>query len=354
MFRPVYLSALGFLLVFVTTATRARAERLLFQRGEALYVASANGKNARRLFAVGKPGEVLWAPSPDGRRIAWAVPAPRGGPVLDLAARPVAVFVADLSGQHQKRLLTTDTLRDRQGRPVTRMFPGREPAVRGADDLALWTLRSLAWSADGKSLYLSCALLGNLGGYATFVVDAATGAAVVDREGRWRSIAPVADVDARGTLLVGVGWVLPPDSSGVHPTPPGAPRSGPLLLVDLAQGRRTRVLPARSGSRAASPRGGASAPALSPDGTKIVCVVSESGLWQIDRTAGTSYRRLITDKRAAAPRWSLDGQRVLFLSAATPRAGGSPSRLYETAPLSAGKRRLLLTNVHRFFVLPGG
>jgi hypothetical protein len=200
--------------VLCALAPAARAERLVFQRGDALYLANRSGGEVRRLFAIGKPTDGGWAPSPDGRRVAWYAPVKENRPPgASLQDRPVVVWVADLSGQRRKRLFATDALRDLQRRRVTQLSVGGAPGA-----FKDWALDSLTWSADGKSLYLSCTLLNPTGGRATFVADAATGAVVVDAQGRWKSIAAVTQADARGPLLVGVGLDRLSGTAGARPT----------------------------------------------------------------------------------------------------------------------------------------
>jgi len=348
------------LLAAVAAGSAARAERLLFQRGDALYAAGADGKNARRLFAPGKAEEGIgWAPSPDGRRLAWFAPlplaldapAPDTGASAGLAARPVAVYLSDLGGQRRKRLLATNNLRDRQGRKVTTLFVGNEvPTENGASSLADWALDTLAWSADGRSLYLSCTFLPTVGGRATFVVDAATGACVVDGQGRWKNIAGMTQVDARGPLLVGVGLERTSDEGVV---PNAESKFAPLTVTNLAEGKTVSLLPATFSSKRRPPYATALAPALSPDARRIVFAALGQGLYLVD-TQGKAYRRLTTSPGDDQPRWSLDGKRILFLSAPTDAASPSAADLCEidVRPSGTPPRRLVLANVDRFFVVP--
>ena len=120
-----YTQVLAVFFASLSLVVAARAERILFQRGTALYVAGRDGKGARRLFEIGKPLEAVWAVSSDGHRIAWFAPVKVSASFsATLHSRPVGVWISDLSGVHSKRLLTTDTLHDRQGKRVTKLFVG--------------------------------------------------------------------------------------------------------------------------------------------------------------------------------------------------------------------------------------
>jgi hypothetical protein len=339
----------------------APEHRIVFQRGDALYVAGTDGRDVRRLFAIGRPLETLWAPAPDGRRVAWTQPL--GGaraPAANLEARPVAVWIAELSGKRRKRLLSIPgDLRDRLGRKVTRLFIARAPGAGGGEDgtgsFDDWALDALAWSADGKSLYLSCTATATQGGRATFVVDAQTGAAVIDAQGRWKSIVAATDVDARGPLLVGVGIDRTADA-GELPGP-AAGRFYPLLLTDLSEGKTVSLLPGGGGGTrfTAAERPAyalAAAPMLSPDRKSVAFAAIGNGIYLLD-IAGRNYRRLTDNPSDDTPRWSPDGKRVLFLSS-LPRAGQVLTELHEipVEPPTPASRRLVLGNVDRFFVVP--
>ncbi len=322
------------LLAGALVAAPARAERLVFQQGDALYVADADGQAVRRLFAIGG-GDTVWAPSPDGRRVAWLAPRAVGaaGVFSPLSEEPVTVWVSDLSGRGRRRLLATSDLRDRQGRRVTQLSAGDDAA--GA--FAQWGAPdSLAWSADGKSLYLSCA--SREGRYATFIVDAGTGTAVVDAQERWKSIAPMTQVDARGPLLVGVGAARQRAAS-------------PLLVADLAEGTIRSLPPADAAAANKLPPAGARHPALSPDAQTIVFAARGSGLWLVD-TEGKDYRRLTQNGDDRSPRWSADGRRVLFLSPGSSRSSKAAAVLSRVEAPSGNRRRVLLTGVEHFFLVP--
>lgn len=336
-------------------APPVHAERIVFQRGDALYIRERDGRETRRLFAIGNPLDTLWVPSPDGRRIAWAVPLKAKSSGASLAARPMAIWIAELSGQRRKRLFSTDALRDRQGRRVTGLGvrPSGNPDSEGGGAFAEWALDSLCWSADGKSLYLSCTFLPTIGGRATFVIDAATGAAVVDAEGRWKSIAEMSQVDARGSLLVGVGLARAADGPEVRDS---ESKYAPLLVTNLAEGKTVSLLPAAFTSKNRPPYSIALSPVLSPDARTIAFSAIREGLWIVD-VGGKNYRRLTARPSDDAPRWSSDGKRVLFLSVtANPGTARVATDLYEMPAIAAAtggdKRRLVIGNVDRFFVLP--
>jgi dipeptidyl aminopeptidase/acylaminoacyl peptidase len=335
--------------VFCAAAPAARAERLVFERAGVLYAAALSpasrsatpvATTPRRLFApavdAGPPVSVRWSPSPDGRRIAWAVPSPP-----DAAGR-FALWVAELNGGRRKRLLVSDALRDRGGNRVTRVALPGAPAAAPAE-VAAWALDALCWSADGKSLYLSLAAPSARTSpfVATFVADAATGAAVVDADGRWRALAVVGDVDAGGLLLAGVA------------------RDLRITIIDLSTGA-TNVLD--GAVRAGAPE----RPALSPDGKALLFANPDTGLWYAELAGGGRRPRRVTFLPGdTSPRWREDGRRVLFLA---PGAAGAPSTaaaafdLFETtvpagaagtrAVAPAPARRRLLRDVVRFFVIP--
>lgn len=95
----------------------------------------------------------------------------------------------------------------------------------------------------------------------------------------------------------------------------------------------------------------ASDPQISPDGKSIVYVRRSmdiekdrivSALWLVDVASGKQQPLLDKDSQGAAPRWSLDGQHIAFLSS---RAGGKPDlkvhslsadRTYSLAQLQEG------------------
>ncbi|MBC8101948.1 MAG: hypothetical protein H7Z41_05105 [Cytophagales bacterium] len=341
-------------------ALSARAEQLLFQRGGTLYTAERDGTGTRPLFDLG-PGLLLpWAASPDGRRVAWLrrrEPVEGGPPSApNLRDQPATALLSDQTGRHQKPLFATDTLRDRQGKKITSLGV-RSPAEAGDNpDLrkfALWEPVSLAWSADSRTLYLSCSYLGpDTALKATFAVDAATGAALVDAEGRWKVVAPMTDVDARGAVIVGAGAALRPpvgtDTQGV--------RYAPLTLTNLALGTRAPLyaavaetpLPDYAFTRT---------PALSGKDNRYVAFSSvNKGLWIFDRT--TQQYRPLLERNVTRPRWAAEATSLYFLEARPAAPGGKPSfDLYaaDFVPSTGqlGLPRPLLQGVDWFDIVPG-
>lgn len=329
-------AALIYLLLFLLPAAARAQERLVFQRGDALFVADADGTGARRLLGLGgKPAETLWAAAPDGRRVAWLTPLSTGvnasaaASDRSLGARPVALFIGDMTGRRSKLLMTTSDLRDRTGETVTEL--GASSANDATDDGRVsfenWQPVSLSWSRDARTLYLSCESVLPGSGKATFAVDALTGAAFVDAEGRWKTIADMAEVDARGTSLVGTGRErFPaqgvPGDTGVSYTP--------LVVVNLAEGTRTVLLqPGKITTKTLPEFAFAAAPALSPDKRQIAFVTGAGGLWVVD-VQGSRHRRL-RETGSRRPRWSPDGARLLFLAARLP-AGDEAAAAATTAP----------------------
>jgi WD40-like Beta Propeller Repeat. len=348
--------------VAVFATTPVRADRIVYQQGDALYLLDEERGGAPiKLSTLGAVTGPLWALAPNGRQIAWAVrassatlpPAPRppaagsavsvgalqvneegeGAVPPPTAAAPTAspppqsapaksggdgltLYVADLPDGLPKRLFATDAPRDRLDRPVTALS-GAYGALRG------YRLASLGWSADGKTLYLG--LNPVAGGEAekpskepvTVAADAATGAALVDAAGRWRVLAPLMAADACGARLVGMG------------------AAGAMTLLDLAAGRRTTLAPPAGGAGAwSAPRDPVLAP---PAGDQVAFAATPAGLYVASGIGGekTSARRIISGD-IARPRWSADGTRLFFL-VPRPTAGGGRT-LYDlfVAPLSAG------------------
>jgi len=360
----------------VSPAAQA-ADTVFYQRAGALFAADADdtAASARRLMTLPVGAEMRWDVSPDGRRIAWlivrpgavvAAPSVTKKPVVPatgtgMKTRPATLFIADRTGRRQKKLLDTDTLRDRQGRRVTGLSaasPGSadaEPLPGGFD---AWEPVGLCYSADGKTLYISCvssapsvatisaspapspAPVASDGAVpavptkpapapslspqrspsppaptftnrATFAVDAATGAAVVDAQGRWKSFAPLTDVDAAGTLLAGLGRQARAATSTEASSPP-------LVLVNLAEGKVTTLAaPRPPGTPAAPPIWtNPSAPALAPNGAARMAFVSANarkGLWLCDTASGKTFRRLLSGD-VSRPRWGANGARIYYLA----------------------------------------
>jgi hypothetical protein len=337
------------LLALAALTPAARAQRLIFQQGDTLFVANDDGKEARRLFIIGLRPDVLWAASPDGRRVAWMTRAgSKGdGSAKSLSARPVVVRISDtLTGQHQKRLFATDALKDRQGRRVTTL--GTEPA--GSFDA--WQPVSLSWSADSRTLYLSCTSLVNDRARATFAVDAAAGTALIDAEGHWKPIAPITDVEARGGLLVGIGAdTYAPEGKGAEI------EYHPLVAVNLIEGTRYPLYDPPKGLAALPDYAFATgSPALAPENRAIAFIGNEKGVWLTDKF-GKAFRRLV-EGAVFRPCWSPDGK-LLYVLLPRPLTGDRTIYdLYTIVPPADAEDALppaptlILQNIDWFDVVP--
>lgn len=361
-------SRVRFILLFLVCvglgAVPARAQRLFFQRGDVLYAATESGAESRPVLSFGT-AEVVWAASPDGRRIAWMTrPAPGANTsatttpvvkavgVTGLGARPAVVRVSDVSGRHQKRLFATNTLRDRQGKPITAVavYPngtGNEPTEAGRlDD---WEPVALSWSADSRTLYLSCLQVSPSGPKATFAVDGVAGAALIDGDGRWKAIAPLSFVAAQGGLLVGTGYARLSNAASDEG------KYSPLVALNLFEGSRTVLYKPAPEVRELPPYAYASSPALAPGNRAIAFTADKQGLWLTDKF-GKSFKRL-AEGDIRRPRWSSDGLRVLFLLPRPLTGDQTVLDLYSvTAPADAdalpGPPTLVLQNVDGFDILP--
>ena len=307
-------------------ASGAQAERFLFQRGTGLYLATREGKEARKLLDIG-PGH-LWSASPDGRRIVWLKPA-AGDSEGGLDTRPATVYLADITGRRQKKLFSTDALTDRQGRKVTALGPLDAGGVQSA--LAEWSAVSLSWSADGRTLYLGCTRVGPLAGLATVTVDAQAGTAIVDADGNWKTLAAVTQVDARGTALAGVS---------LGKLPGGAP----LATCNLALGNTWTQLTAGEDPPS---YGMAQWPALAPDSKSVAFASQPRGLWLAE---GTKLRRLINGE-VVRPRFGEDSKTILFLAPRPTTTDKQSYDLFELAP-GATAPKVVLSDVDWFDVVP--
>ncbi|MDX1933751.1 MAG: hypothetical protein SFU56_14225 [Capsulimonadales bacterium] len=300
----------GSLLLAAACGSPVAAQRLVYQQGDSLYSVAEDGKDPRKLFSIGAASGTLWSASPDGRRIVWLTRAAAGSPesaVTGLADRPATVRLSDLTGRRQKRLFSTDRLKDRQNRAVTLVgVPLSSGGGTGTGSLAEWEPVSLSWSADSRTLYVSCFFLPNPAAKAMFAVDAATGIAVIDGDGRWKSIAPVTYAEARGGLIVGSGFARYRPESGGSPL-----NYSPLVAVNLIEGARNALYTAESGLAELPDYAFASAPALAPENRAIVFTANQRALFLTDKF-GKSYRKLF-DGNALRPRWSADGKAVLCL-----------------------------------------
>ena len=292
------------------------AQRLVYQQGDTLSTVGEDGKEPRKLFSIGTVAGTLWAASPDGRRIAWLIRPPlktTDGAATGLTDRPAAVRLADLTGKHQKRLFSTDKLRDRQGKLVTLLgvplstTTSNASEGNGTGSLTEWEPVSLSWSADSRTLYVSCFFLPNPAAKAMFAVDAATGVAVIDGEGRWKSIAPVTYAEARGGLIVGSGFAQYKAGDAASVT------FSPLVAVNLLEGTRSPLYTPTPGTAELPDYAFATAPALAPENRAIVFAANNKGLWITDKF-GKVFRRLL-EGNALRPRWSADGKSVLCLLA---------------------------------------
>jgi hypothetical protein len=366
--RLRFLGSLFITLAIVLTlnlfdARAAWAQRLIFSREGVLYAAGEDASNPRRLFAIGVGPEVLWAVSPDGRRIAWMTrgAAKNGSEGAGLTGRPAIVTVAEAlsGGQRRKKLFSTETLKDRQGKAVT--VVGVPPGTSNVSgDFAQWEPVSMAWSADSRTLYLSCAYTGDAPALSpgdgppvpiakgTYGVDAATGAAFIDADGRWKLISPVTQLEAQGGLLVGsgVGRTTIAENEVFY---------APLVVTNLLEGTRTPLLTA--GQAPSLPEYAyALNPALGFENRSIAFVSANRGLWTVDKF-GKSYRRLM-EGAVQRPRWSIDGERLLFL---LPRPLTSGDKVvYDLYQIDVpkdetalpGPPRLVLQTVDWFDVVP--
>ena len=300
------------------------ADELIIQRGDSLFVADGAGAAPpRKTIELGTAVDVLWAAAPDGRRLIWLTrsgaaradtadaAAPSG-----LGVRPATVYLSDSGGGHKKKLFATDALRDRQGRLVATLGFGQDEGK-----FEEWEPASVSWSADSRTVYLSGVSLVPGGGKATFAVDAASGVAVIDARGRWKSITAATSIDARGGMMVGSG-VPPAGASDTTPGPFGRP--GPLLLIDLANGTRTPVFDPSSPEGTMVDFVSAGSPALAPYGRLIAFSTSGKGLWVVDRKSH-AYRLLVAGD-VLRPRWATDGKTLYFLLA---RPGTATPAIYD-------------------------
>ncbi len=370
---PRILSSLlltALLAALIGHTSTAFAEQLLFQRGPTLYAADRDGTEARPLFdlapvsASGTSAETAtditpWAAAPDGRRVVWMHRgdlAPTADPsAVNLRDRPALFFISDLTGRHQKPLFSTAALHDRQNKRVTSVGISmigtpEEISVRKFES---WEPVSLAWSADSRTLYVSCdCLLPTLTLKATFAVDAATGAALVDADGRWKTVAPMTDVDASGVLIVGAGSALDPKGTINNP----AARYTPLYLINLAAGTRAPLFdPLAQGAATLPDYAFARTPALSGNDNRYIAFASANkGLWILDRT--TQQYRPLLERNVTRPRWAAEATSLYFLEVRPTQTGKPTYDLYDAdfVPSTGqlGLPRPLLQGVDWFDVIP--
>lgn len=310
------------------TVSGVHAERFLFQRGTSLYLGERDGKETRKLLDIGSGSGRLWSVSPDGRRVVWLKPL-SGGDEGSLEARPIAVFLTDITGRRQKRLFSTDALLDRQGRKITVISPiGAETTTT---TLADWAPVSLSWSADGRTLYLGCTRVGG-SGVMTVTVDGQAGTAIVDADGNWKCLAAITQPDARSTYLAGVSV--------------GRDSTAPLLLCNLALGNAWTPVPPTGGT---PPYVAALWPALSPDGKSVAFTSVPRGLW-LAEAQGTKLKRLVSGE-VLRPRFAEDGKTLFFLAPRPTTTERQAYDLYELTPGSATPR-VVLSDVDWFDVVP--
>lgn len=330
-----------FLLALLPVTSTSHADRLLFSRGENLYLAELNGQAARKICAIG--ADTLWGASPDGRRVVW-IKRTTGAEDGGLEKRPVAIFLGDTAGRRQKKLATSNALKDRNAQRVTQVGPTREGG--GATRIDDWSMASLSFSEDGRTVYLGLSRIGSSESeVATVALDAFTGAAVVDADGYWKVLGPIAQGDARASLLIGAG-------AATATTKPGTDSSYlALTLVNFAE-ESVQAIPAVAALKGQKPTyGSALWPTLSPDGKKAAFSALPPGLWLAD-IATKNVRRLIPTE-ATRPRFSLDGKALYFLA---PRPSTGDDQRYDlfqldpTAPNATPTRQF--DDIDWFDVIP--
>ncbi|MBO9523690.1 MAG: S9 family peptidase [Nocardioidaceae bacterium] len=110
-------------------------------------------------------------------------------------------------------------------------------------------------------------------------------------------------------------------------SPDGSTVAYVLRVDDLASDTAVRSLwlvPATGGEpRALTPPGSDTAPAWSPDGTRIAFLRAAAGppqIWLVDVATGVETQLTTRPEGAGAPVFSPDGRRLLFVGAATPPA----------------------------------
>ena len=287
--------------LLVGLSTAARADRLAYQRGDAVFLSALDGKFSHKRISL-PAGDALWAVARDGRRLAWVKRVP-GGADAGLTSRAAAIFVIDSAGRREKKLVATDGLKDRSEKRVTEIGATRPEG--GATRLDDWTPLSLGFSADGRTLYLGIARTGNAEvELATVALDAATGAAVVDADGRWKVLAPVAQADARDAYLCGVGAASTGEAADASFAP---------LTVVRFDDESVSPLPSTATSAGKKPAyGSAILPAISPDARRIAFSSIPAGLWLAD-PLGKFIKRIVSTE-ATRPRWSTDGKTLYFLA----------------------------------------
>ena len=333
-------SSFAVLFVFAGPIATSHADRLIFQRGDAVYLSALDGGAARKRATL-SDGDGGWAAARDGRRIAWVKRVP--GPAdAGMTSRPTAIYVADTAGRREKKLVTTTTLKDRSDRRVTEIAPTRtDGGVTRLDD---WTPLSLGFSADGRTIYLGIARTGNTEvELATVAVDAYSGAAVVDGDGRWKVLAPVAQADARDDFFCGVG------SANTGAASDGA--FAPLTVVRFADESIASLPPTAVSGGKKPAYGSALLPAISPDSKRIAFSALPGGIWVSDPLGKFVKRVIATD--GTRPRWSTDGTTLYFL-APRPSTGTRPSLDLYSLPAGTltGSPKKVADDLDWFDVIP--
>jgi hypothetical protein len=333
--------------------TATFADRLYLVRGDTLSVSTPGAKESRKLTTIpnlkANASPLLFAATPDGHRMVWGVLAKGADPNTNtegdnLVARPLTVTLCDQTGSRQKRLFTSNALKDRQGRIVSEV--GAVLSGGEVTQLSDWVPRSLTWSADARTLYLSCTPAregADDGEGATFGIDAISGAAIVDSNGRLKVITGLTAVDARPGWLVGVRTA--PSTNGNKPY-----RFLYLSNLSLAE---KKALPTKTLKNGEVPDyENALTPALSPGTDQVVFTASVGGLWWMD-VVTEKLQRLVQGE-IHTPRWRTDGKTVFFL-APRPTVGNKVAYdLFELVVLRGvpqGAPRLAAENVDAYAIV---
>ena len=242
--------------------------------------ANAATTGAARQILGGSQEIVSFAPSPDGRMVAYTT----GG------ATQEDVFVADADGRHIRQL-TNDPARD----------------------------RSVEWSPDAKTLYFYSNREGNAYRIWRIGVDGSTLACLTDdsdgkRVNMPHLFAPVPSPDGRTLLVEGSG------------------RVSALLHLDRPAGQRLERLPVYLDS-----------PKWSPDGQFIVArdqqslavqqVASEDMPGAIILYSLRTRRAETLSEKGGSPHWTPDGRKIVYFVRHAIRILDLESRSIKTAPL---------------------
>jgi hypothetical protein len=348
--QPLLGKGIGGVIALTLLISPVFADRLYLVRGDTLSVSvpssapnsTASARESRKLTTIPKAttSGILFAATTDGHRMVWGVQAKKEDTNTNaegdsLTARPLTVTLCDQTGSRQKRLFVTDAMKDRQGRVITEV--GAVLAGGEVTPLSDWVPKSLSWSADSRTIYLSCSpVSGDEGNGATFAVDAISGTAIVDSNGRLKVITGLTSVDTRPGWLVGVRSLQKA----------GEKSYCSLYLSDLARGEK-KALPSKNSG--VPEYENATSPALSPNVDQIVFTASSGGLWWVDATTEKIQRLVRGEVRS--PRWRSDGKTVFFL-APRPTVGNKPTYdLFELVVVKGtpqGAPRLAAENVDAY------